>query len=154
MRSKSKANVFLGFILKYITYCSSILFMRLFVIMGISWIMEGISFFISTDDKNCYFLIFDIWNTIQGVPLFILFIMKRRTWNLINSRFVHYESTNSIVLNNHIEFFPLKLDIRSYLTGRRPVVHRKHLVKARVLEKRTYNSDFFIINTLVIIFHG
>lgn len=109
MRSKLPAKVFLGFILKYITYCSSILFMRLFVIMGISWIMEQISFFISTDDQNCYFLIFDIWNTLQGVPLFILFVMKRRTWNLIKSRFVHNESINSIVLNNHIEFFFLKI---------------------------------------------
>lgn len=65
--------------------------MRLFIIMGISWIMEAITY-LATDannkDLNFFVLIIDVWNFLQGLVVFILFVMKRRVLNLIKKRFV------------------------------------------------------------------
>lgn len=54
--------------------------------MGVTWSMEAISFFISRD--SMLFIIFDLCNTIQGVVIFILFVLKRRIFKLIKNRFV------------------------------------------------------------------
>lgn len=68
-------------------YCSSFtLYLRLFIVMGVTWSMEVISFFISKDAE--YFLLTDICNTIQGVLIFFLFVLKRRVLRLIKKRFV------------------------------------------------------------------
>lgn len=67
---------------------SLMLYVRLFVVMGGAWIMEGVSFVISPENNNNFFRFFDIWNTLQGPIIFISFIMKRRVWTLIIKRSV------------------------------------------------------------------
>lgn len=63
------------------------LFVRLFIMMGVSWAFEGISFLISPENDNRLFTIFDIWNALQGPIIFLSFIMKRRVLLLITKRF-------------------------------------------------------------------
>lgn len=55
--------------------------------MGVTWSMEIISFLISPQSN--FFLLTDICNTIQGVLIFVLFVMKRRVMRLIKKRFVY-----------------------------------------------------------------
>ena len=69
-----------------ILYSSFVLFLRLFIVMGVVWIMESISFLI--DSKNIYFFFFDMWNCLQGVLIFAFMVCKRRVFELIKKRFV------------------------------------------------------------------
>lgn len=66
------------------------LYLRLFIVMGVTWSMEGVSFLISPESN--FFLLTDICNTIQGVLIFVLFVMKRRVLRLIKKRFVYVSS--------------------------------------------------------------
>ncbi|XP_073841149.1 G-protein coupled receptor Mth2-like [Musca autumnalis] len=57
-------------------YC--VIILRLFIIMGISWTMDILSFCLRNFDIAEYlFMITDFCNAIQGVLIFILFILKR-----------------------------------------------------------------------------
>lgn len=67
------------------------LYLRLFIVMGVTWSMEGISFLISPESD--FFLLTDICNTIQGLLIFVLFVMKRRVLRLIKKRFVYVSNT-------------------------------------------------------------
>lgn len=66
------------------------MYCRLFIVMGVFWIMEGITFLIEDPDKtenaNIFIWIVDIWNLSQGAIVFALFVMKRRVLNLIKKR--------------------------------------------------------------------
>lgn len=53
--------------------------------MGITWIFEAISL---VAEDNVFFLIYDIWNTLQGILIFLLFILRRRVIRLIKKRLV------------------------------------------------------------------
>lgn len=63
---------------------SFILYLRLFLVMGVAWSMEVISLM----SNSPIFLLTDICNTLQGVFIFILFVMTRRVLRLIKERFV------------------------------------------------------------------
>lgn len=66
---------------------SFVLFLRLFIVMGVVWIMESVSFLV--ESKSIYFFVFDIWNCLQGVLIFIFMICKSRVFRLIKKRFVY-----------------------------------------------------------------
>lgn len=63
---------------------SFLMYLRLSMLMGITWVMEGISYF--TSQGSPYFLLTDIWNCAQGVLIFVLFVLKRRVFKLIRKR--------------------------------------------------------------------
>lgn len=65
--------------------CSFLLYLRLFIMMGVTLIMESLTF---TDPDGIVTLIFDIWNSLQGVLVFISFIPRRRVFRLIKKRLV------------------------------------------------------------------
>lgn len=60
--------------------------MRLFMVMGIFWILEVISFLVA--HNSLLFIVSDVWNCLQGVFIFVLFVMKRRVNRLIKERLV------------------------------------------------------------------
>lgn len=68
-----------------ILFSSFILFLRLFIVMGVVWIMESISFLV--DSKNIHFFFFDMWNCLQGVLIFAFMVCKRRVFELMKKRF-------------------------------------------------------------------
>lgn len=72
--------------LLFFWYSSFVLFLRLVIVMGVVWIMESISFFV--DISTIYFFIFDVWNCLQGVLIFVFMVCKRRVFRLIKKRFV------------------------------------------------------------------
>lgn len=61
------------------------IFLRLFIIMGVTWSMEPLSWMISPDHWLFYFT--DACNCIQGVLIFFLFVMKRKIFILLRRRF-------------------------------------------------------------------
>lgn len=73
---------------------SYIMYLRLALMMGGTWLMEAISF-VSPD--STFFMITDILNAVLGVIIFVLFVLNRRVMHLIKKRFVNV--LNSIGLN-------------------------------------------------------
>ena len=62
------------------------LYLKLFIVMGISWSMEIISWLL--DDKPTFvFYITDIANTLQGLIIFIIFVWKEKIKRLLLKRF-------------------------------------------------------------------
>lgn len=59
------------------------LYLRLFIVTGFTWSVDGIAF-ISPD--AIFFYLADICNSLHGVFIFILFIMKPRVLRLIKDR--------------------------------------------------------------------
>lgn len=72
------------------------IYLRLFVIAGITWTLEVVSFLIAP--SSTAFLFSDIWNTLQGMFIFILLVLRRRVLRLIKERFlfVHCGGMHSI----------------------------------------------------------
>jgi len=64
---------------------------KLFIVMGMSWIWEVVSFFLTKylPDKDWHHVFFyttDIFNCLQGILIFILFIMKSRVYQALRKR--------------------------------------------------------------------
>ncbi|XP_070071865.1 G-protein coupled receptor Mth2 isoform X3 [Drosophila takahashii] len=63
------------------------LFLRLFLIMGITWLSELVSFFVGSDKEwSKLFYISDLANAMQGFLIFMLFVMKKKVKHLITNR--------------------------------------------------------------------
>lgn len=64
------------------------MFLRLFIVMGITWLMESISFLF--DPAGWVFIVTDVLNCCQGLVIFLLFVMKPKVKKLLLKRFVKY----------------------------------------------------------------
>lgn len=80
------------------------LYLRLFVVAGVIWILEVISFLIAPTSN--FFLVIDICNSLQGVFIFILFILRPRVLRLIRYRQVNLpRPIQKFKMLNEIFFF-------------------------------------------------
>ncbi|XP_053955616.1 G-protein coupled receptor Mth2-like isoform X3 [Anastrepha ludens] len=72
------------------------LFLRLFIVMGVTWSMEIFSYFVGADKGWAkIFYISDICNAIQGFLIFMLFVMKKKVKHLITNRMSVVTNTKS-----------------------------------------------------------
>ncbi|KAK9293759.1 hypothetical protein QLX08_011371 [Tetragonisca angustula] len=66
---------------------------KLFTVMGISWIAEIISSLLNRyttlEYKEEFFYVMDVINSLQGVFIFVLFVMKRRVHEALRKRLGH-----------------------------------------------------------------
>lgn len=62
------------------------LYLRLFIVMGLTYSISALSFLISGSSTFSEWT--EIFLSLQGVWIFILFVLKRRVFNLINERCV------------------------------------------------------------------
>lgn len=62
------------------------LYLRLFVVMGLTYSISGLSFMISGSSTFSEWT--EIFLSLQGVWIFVLFVLKRRVFHLINERCV------------------------------------------------------------------
>ncbi|XP_002065957.2 G-protein coupled receptor Mth2 isoform X1 [Drosophila willistoni] len=63
------------------------LFLRLFLIMGVTWSSEIVSYFVGSDKKwSKIFYLTDLCNAMQGFLIFMLFVMKKKVKHLITNR--------------------------------------------------------------------
>ncbi|KAK7080824.1 hypothetical protein SK128_000239 [Halocaridina rubra] len=94
------------------------LYLKLFVLMGITWIFEVISFFVqkhtSDSTSNYVWLVFDLINIMQGMIIFIVFVCRRavlvrlcevlcgKTYSL--KKFPdYYQNTDADIPNNEVK---------------------------------------------------
>lgn len=60
------------------------LYLKLFIVMGINWVMELVSYAVG-GPKYIWYLT-DIGNTLQGILIFVIFVCKRRILRLLNQK--------------------------------------------------------------------
>lgn len=58
--------------------------LKLFIVMGASWLMEIISTIVQKPEELFY--ISDAFNILQGVMVFMIFVCKKRVWIAIRTR--------------------------------------------------------------------
>lgn len=88
---------------------SFMLYFRLFMVAGVSWILEIIWFVVPFN--NTIFFLGDLFNSLQGVFIFILFvIMKRRVLRLIKKRYVSLTHIIWLDFEWRTSFSSFKLD--------------------------------------------
>ncbi|PSN29392.1 G-protein coupled receptor Mth2 [Blattella germanica] len=61
------------------------LYLKLFIVMGVNWIMEVISW--AAGGPSYLWYITDLGNTLQGVLIFIIFVWKKKIGRLLARRF-------------------------------------------------------------------
>ncbi|XP_030561197.1 G-protein coupled receptor Mth2 isoform X1 [Drosophila novamexicana] len=77
------------------------LFLRLFLIMGVTWSSEIISYFVGNDKKwSKIFYVTDLCNAMQGFLIFMLFVLKKKVKHLITNRLLKQKSTSSSQSNS------------------------------------------------------
>lgn len=62
---------------------------KLFIVMGISWICEVVSFFLkryNLEWQDTIFYFSDVFNCLQGLLIFILFVLKSRVYLALRRR--------------------------------------------------------------------
>lgn len=80
-------NIFIFIILKFkLFYFRFLLYFRLFIIMGITWISEAVSFFTKPHLITSFI---SIINCLQGVLIFIHFIWRSRVEKYIRKKWVN-----------------------------------------------------------------
>lgn len=62
------------------------LYLKLFIVMGVNWVMELISVLAADKDPTYTWILTDLANTLQGVLIFIIFVCKRQIWLLLVKR--------------------------------------------------------------------
>ncbi|XP_039482654.1 probable G-protein coupled receptor Mth-like 3 [Drosophila santomea] len=86
------------------------LFLRLFIIMGLSWSLEIISFLLSKNqDWAKAFIVADYFNWSQGTVIFVLFILMPRTLKLLKQR-IQGKSDEVGASDEHISLQNTKID--------------------------------------------
>ncbi|KAM7354838.1 G-protein coupled receptor Mth2-like isoform 2-T4 [Cochliomyia hominivorax] len=71
------------------------LFLRLFLVMGVTWSLEIVSYFVGADKPwSKIFYAADICNAIQGFLIFMLFVMKKKVKQLITNRYSVRDSSH------------------------------------------------------------
>lgn len=74
-----------------IFYFRAKLIVKLFIVMGISWIFEIIATFYYEYDH--LFHISDAFNTLQGVFIFLIFVCKKNIFQKLQDKFGHAKRT-------------------------------------------------------------
>lgn len=67
-------------------YCRFIVYLKLFIIMGINWITEIISWSLENEKMYIIWYITDCINALQGVSIFFIFVCKKRVLILLNKK--------------------------------------------------------------------
>lgn len=65
---------------------------KLFIVMGVSWCLEAISSYMShwaatVAWQTEFFYASDVFNCLQGVLIFVLFVLKRKVFQALKKRF-------------------------------------------------------------------
>lgn len=63
------------------------LYLKLFIVMGVNWLAEIISWASGSDGSEFLWYVTDIGNSLQGVLIFLIFVCKKRVLNLLNKKF-------------------------------------------------------------------
>lgn len=90
------------------------LFFKLFLLMGVSWILELISFLIFEDNANIPVIIGDMLNILQPIAIFIIFVCKK---DILKSLGEKYSFVTSEFCNKRHYFFQVPLAVLHVLNS-------------------------------------
>ncbi|XP_026815188.1 G-protein coupled receptor Mth2-like [Rhopalosiphum maidis] len=62
------------------------LYLKLFIVMGVNWLAEIISWATSSGGLDAVWYVVNIGNCLQGVLIFLIFVCKKRILNLLNKK--------------------------------------------------------------------
>ncbi len=62
-------------------------FGKLYLVMGVPWIFELVSFAAHEDEFRWYWIVFDLINIFQSVAIFIIFVCNRETFLGLQSKY-------------------------------------------------------------------
>lgn len=62
------------------------LYLKLFIVMGVNWLAEIISWAMETEKNGYLFYVTDFGNSLQGVLIFLIFVCKKRVLRLLNKK--------------------------------------------------------------------
>ncbi|XP_026815187.1 G-protein coupled receptor Mth2-like [Rhopalosiphum maidis] len=62
------------------------LYLKLFIVMGVNWLAEIISWATGSDGSEFVWYVTDIGNSLQGVLIFLIFVCKKRVLNLLSKK--------------------------------------------------------------------
>ncbi|XP_022161437.1 G-protein coupled receptor Mth2-like isoform X2 [Myzus persicae] len=62
------------------------LYLKLFIVMGVNWLAEIISWASGSNGSELVWYVTDIGNSLQGVLIFLIFVCKKRVLNLLNKK--------------------------------------------------------------------
>lgn len=92
--------------------------LKLFTVMGISWVLEIISTFNTNKTME---VVLDLYNIFLGVFIFFIFVFKRKVLYELQSRFGNNCYEKFIKLKNenlfHLLFFPKIIGLKPRNTG-------------------------------------
>ncbi|GBP50218.1 G-protein coupled receptor Mth2 [Eumeta japonica] len=60
------------------------LYLKLFIVMGINWSLELISF--AVGGSNLYWIVIDLSNITLGIFIFVIFVWRNKAWSLLRKR--------------------------------------------------------------------
>lgn len=72
--------------IRNILYFRFMLYLKLFIVMGVNWLAEIISWASGSDGSELVWYVTDIGNSLQGVLIFLIFVCKKRVLNLLNKK--------------------------------------------------------------------
>lgn len=62
------------------------LYLNLFIVMGVNWLAEILSWAFSSSSSESLWYVTDIGNSLQGVFIFLIFVCKKRVLKLLNKK--------------------------------------------------------------------
>lgn len=62
------------------------LYLKLFIVMGVNWSAEIISWAVDSKTSESLWYVTDIGNALQGVLIFLIFVCKKRVLVLLNKK--------------------------------------------------------------------
>ncbi|XP_001951628.2 G-protein coupled receptor Mth2 [Acyrthosiphon pisum] len=69
------------------------LYLKLFIVMGVTWLAEIISWASGSNGSEKYWYVTDIGNSLQGVLIFLIFVCKKRVFKFIKQKTLSAIST-------------------------------------------------------------
>jgi len=63
----------------------------IFILMGVSWMMEIISFVVGGVSKEYIWIPTDVINILTGLFIFVIFVCKRNVWKLLAQKWVFFD---------------------------------------------------------------
>lgn len=74
-------------------YCRLNLYLKLFIVMGVNWIMEIISW--AAGGPEYFWYVTDLGNILQGVLIFIIFVWKQKVRHILVRKFCPHFANRS-----------------------------------------------------------
>ena len=118
--------------------CRFRIILSLFVLMGVSWLMEVISF--AVGGLSYFWIPSDILNILTPVFIFVIFVCKRKIWLLLKQKCSPLERVEKLVTGSGRQFRDSKKQETQHETSSSAMSLKYHPAAAAAFNARRKNS--------------